>query len=93
MDTAQEKDVEARRPKEFDSDKGLLLVFKRENPKLPKEPEKIDPEGANKAGDDKKPEAVADGGMLASSPARFFLNPKPQASCCRRRIYFVIAMT
>src|SRR5207302_3387482 len=35
VDTAQEKDVEARRPKEFDSNKGLLLVFKRENPRGP----------------------------------------------------------
>jgi uncharacterized protein (TIGR03067 family) len=30
VDTATEKDPEARRPKEFDSNKGLLLVFKRE---------------------------------------------------------------
>ena len=30
VDTATEKNPEARRPKEFDSNKGLLLVFKRE---------------------------------------------------------------
>jgi uncharacterized protein (TIGR03067 family) len=30
VDTATEKNPEARRPKEFDSTKGLLLVFKRE---------------------------------------------------------------
>jgi uncharacterized protein (TIGR03067 family) len=30
VDTAQDKNPEARRPKEFDSNKGLLLVFKRE---------------------------------------------------------------
>ena len=30
VDTATEKNPEARRPKEFDSKKGLLLVFKRE---------------------------------------------------------------
>jgi uncharacterized protein (TIGR03067 family) len=30
VDTATEKNPEARRPKEFDSSKGLLLVFKRE---------------------------------------------------------------
>jgi uncharacterized protein (TIGR03067 family) len=30
VDTAMEKDPEARRPKEFNSDKGLLLVFKRD---------------------------------------------------------------
>jgi uncharacterized protein (TIGR03067 family) len=29
VDTATEKNPEARRPKEFDSNKGLLLVFKR----------------------------------------------------------------
>jgi uncharacterized protein (TIGR03067 family) len=30
VDTATEKKAEARRPKAFDSNKGLLLVFKRE---------------------------------------------------------------
>jgi uncharacterized protein (TIGR03067 family) len=30
VDTAQEKNPEGRRPKEFDSNKGLLLVFKRD---------------------------------------------------------------
>jgi uncharacterized protein (TIGR03067 family) len=30
VDTAQEKKPEGRRPKEFDSNKGLLLVFKRD---------------------------------------------------------------
>jgi uncharacterized protein (TIGR03067 family) len=30
VDTAREKNPEARRPKEFDSKKGVLLVFKRE---------------------------------------------------------------
>ena len=30
VDTAQEKDPEARRPRKFDSKEGLLLVFKRE---------------------------------------------------------------
>ena len=30
VDTTTEKNPEARRPKEFDSDKGLLFVFKRE---------------------------------------------------------------
>ena len=30
VDTGREKNPEARRPKEFDSKKGLLLVFKRE---------------------------------------------------------------
>ena len=30
LDTATEKNPEGRRPKEFDSNKGLLLVFKRE---------------------------------------------------------------
>jgi uncharacterized protein (TIGR03067 family) len=30
VDTAQEKKPEGRRPKEFDSNKGLLIVFKRE---------------------------------------------------------------
>src|SRR5262249_22013641 len=30
VDTAMEKNPEARRPREFDSNKGLLLVFKRE---------------------------------------------------------------
>jgi uncharacterized protein (TIGR03067 family) len=30
MDAATEKDPEARRPREFDSNKGILLVFKRE---------------------------------------------------------------
>jgi uncharacterized protein (TIGR03067 family) len=33
VDTATEKNPEARRPKEFDSKKGLLLVFKREKDK------------------------------------------------------------
>jgi uncharacterized protein (TIGR03067 family) len=32
VDTATEKNPEARRPKEFDSNKGLLLVFKRGKP-------------------------------------------------------------
>jgi uncharacterized protein (TIGR03067 family) len=31
VETTNEKDPEARRPKGFDSKKGLLLVFKREN--------------------------------------------------------------
>lgn len=30
VDTAVEKNPEARRPKDFDSNKGLLLVFKRD---------------------------------------------------------------
>jgi uncharacterized protein (TIGR03067 family) len=30
VDTAQEKDPEARRPRKFDSKEGLLLIFKRE---------------------------------------------------------------
>jgi uncharacterized protein (TIGR03067 family) len=36
VDTAQEKKPESRRPKEFDSNKGLLLVFKREKAVTPK---------------------------------------------------------
>jgi uncharacterized protein (TIGR03067 family) len=36
VDTAQEKNPESRRPKEFDSNKGLLLVFKREKAETPK---------------------------------------------------------
>jgi uncharacterized protein (TIGR03067 family) len=33
VDTAQEKNPQARRPKKFDSKEGLLLVFKREKEK------------------------------------------------------------
>src|SRR5262249_27529597 len=41
VDTAQEKNPEGRRPKEFKSSKGLLLVFRREKAEQPKnEPDK-----------------------------------------------------
>jgi hypothetical protein len=44
VDTAQEKNPEGRRPKQFKSSEGLLLVFKRTSPREKAEPPKKEPD-------------------------------------------------